>query len=152
MQLQYAEVISWLCNINAVQWRRSSWSSCYLLWRFMDCCLSKDSWWDSSIPDLMKGYECCQPTWEFKYYFHWDSRNCKSDVWQHFHEVAEYPSDAPKTQCQLCKSICTHPLPKQHDTNTLSKHLLWNKCNSPLNAKQSRMSSIMESFTTRRIS
>ena len=31
MQLQYAEVISWFCNINAVQWRRSSWSSCYSL-------------------------------------------------------------------------------------------------------------------------
>ena len=84
--------------------------------------------------------------------FHWDFRNHKSDVWQHFHEVAEYPSDASKTQCQHCKSICTHPLPKQHDTNTLSKHLLQNKCNSPLNVKQSRMSSIMESFITRRIS
>ena len=31
--------------------------------------------------------------------FRWDSRNRKSDVWQHFHEVAEYPSDASKTQC-----------------------------------------------------
>ena len=69
MQLQYAEVIFWLCNINAVQWKRSSWSSCYLLWRFMNCCLFKDFWWDFSISDLMKGYECCQSTWEFKYYF-----------------------------------------------------------------------------------
>lgn len=84
--------------------------------------------------------------------FCWDSRNCKSDIWQHFHEVAEYLSDASKTQCQHCKSICTHPLPKQHDTNTLSKHLLQNKCNSSLNVKQSRMSSIMESFITRRVS
>lgn len=57
---------------------------------------------------------------------HWNTRH-SSAVWQHFSEVADRKTGAPKVKCLKCKALLDHP-GLGNGTSTMSKHVRGGGC------------------------
>lgn len=58
---------------------------------------------------------------------HWEKKK-KSDVWEHFEQIAHERTGEPKLMCKYCSTVLAHPSHKRAGTSALKTHLKGNTC------------------------